>query len=195
MKSKDRRIFEALADTADRNRLAEISGFEKREIDNFFIRVADRLWREDVAGNNPIETLQINVDGASRGNPGPSAAGVALRDEEGTIIDAFGRPLGECTNNVAEYRALVIALERAAEFGAKRVEVFTDSQLMEKQMKGEYRVKNSGIIPLYEKARSLSGKFEDFRITHVKRAENAYADSLANEALDRLKKKSKKKER
>lgn len=192
MKSKDRAIFDAIAQSADRDRLAKLAGFDRREIDNFFIRVADRLWRGEVKQTAAVKKLVINVDGASRGNPGPAAAGVVLRDEDGTVIDAFGRHLGECTNNVAEYRALVIALERASEFGARVVEVKTDSQLMEKQMKRQYRVKNHNLVPLYERATALAGKFDSFDISHVGREENSYADSLANKALDKLKKNSKK---
>ncbi|HVS39538.1 MAG TPA: ribonuclease HI family protein [Gemmataceae bacterium] len=131
--------------------------------------------------------LHIHTDGASRGNPGPAAyAYVIQRDGEEPIEEA-GR-IGRMTNNQAEYTALVRALEHALELGAEhRVLVHSDSELLVKQMRGEYRVKNEDLRDLYEEARALSGRFRGgVTFRHVRREENARADALGNEALDGL---------
>ncbi len=128
--------------------------------------------------------LVIHVDGASRGNPGQAGCGIFIQDKEGRVVKRVRRKLGIATNNVAEYSALVTALEQARSLGASSVSIFADSELMVKQIKGQYRVKNEGLKPLYIKAKSIIEEFERFRITHVLRAKNKDADKLANEAID-----------
>jgi len=125
------------------------------------------------------------TDGAARGNPGPAGAGVMLKTEAGEVLAAEGQFLGHTTNNVAEYKALLLGLERALELGVKRLEVRADSELLIKQLKGEYRVKNAGLRPLYEQALTLLRRFEDARLKHVRREHNVEADRLANEGIDR----------
>lgn len=123
------------------------------------------------------------ADGGSRGNPGPASLGAVL-EQEGKVIDSLSEFIGTATNNIAEYSGLVRILERALEIGIRNIEVRMDSELVVKQILGQYRVKNAGLIPLYEKARSLSGRFAQFKIVHVRREFNKEADRLANLALD-----------
>ena len=125
----------------------------------------------------------IHVDGGSRGNPGPAGAGAVIKI--GTEIQAtVSKFLGTTTNNVAEYTGLVLALEKALHLGIKQVDVYMDSELAVKQMKGIYRVKNDKLIPLHAKAKILAAKFQSFKISHVRREYNKDADRLANEAMD-----------
>ncbi|MEE8352899.1 MAG: ribonuclease HI family protein [Dehalococcoidales bacterium] len=129
--------------------------------------------------------LRINSDGASRGNPGQSAIGATVKDEQGRLVASVSRTIGRATNNQAEYRALIAALEKAAELGAQRVDVCLDAELVVRQLQGRYRVKSAALRPLYLRAAGLLGKFEAFTIAAVPRTENAEADHLANQALDR----------
>lgn len=127
----------------------------------------------------------INIDGGSRGNPGPAAAGVVIAAaDDGTVLHQAGVFIGKATNNVAEYNGLLEGLRRAAKLGATEVEVFSDSELMVKQINGEYRVKNAGLKPLFEQANSLAGQFERFNIRHVSREDNQAADMMANRAMN-----------
>ena len=132
----------------------------------------------------PGAELQIYIDGASRGNPGPAAAGVALKDMRGREIGTIKRRLGHVTNNVAEYRALLLGLEEATRLRAQRITLFSDSELLVRQMQGLYKVRSKDLQPLHAKAKALVRTFEEFDIIHIKRAKNARADALANEALD-----------
>jgi len=124
------------------------------------------------------------VDGASRGNPGPAAVGAVIKDEEGRLHSSISKRIGITTNNQAEYTALITALEKAISLGANRVEVKVDSELVVKQIKGIYRVKNAALKPLYQKAKQLQSTLASFTITHIPREQNSEADGLANEALD-----------
>ena len=124
------------------------------------------------------------TDGAARGNPGPAGIGVMLKTRSGDVIVAEGRSIGHATNNVAEYRALLLGLEKALERGVRRVEVRADSELLIKQLKSEYRVKHPGLRPLFEQAAAMLRRFETFRLTHVRREHNSEADRLANEGID-----------
>lgn len=129
----------------------------------------------------PIAT--VHIDGAARGNPGPAAYALSLvRPGLPPIEEA--QPMGTATNNVAEYSALIRALEVAVELGVKQLQVFSDSELLVKQMNGEYRVKNADLQDLYREANHLRKQFDQLTLTHVRRAENARADFLCNEALD-----------
>ena len=129
--------------------------------------------------------LIVNIDGGSRGNPGPAAAGVVIRSaDDGTVLQQVGVFLGRATNNVAEYGGLIEGLKRAAALGADEVEFISDSELLVRQMNGQYRVKNEGLKPLYEQANALARRFERFRISHVRREHNADADEMANRAMN-----------
>lgn len=124
------------------------------------------------------------ADGGSRGNPGPAASGAVLVDPGGQLLDEVGRYLGIATNNVAEWTALCIGLERAKERGIRRLAVRLDSELVVKQMRGEYRVKHEALQPLHRRAQTLLRAFEHVDIKHVPRKQNALADRLVNDILD-----------
>ena len=137
------------------------------------------------ASSQPLEWITANVDGGARGNPGPAGYGVFIRDAEGTPIKQLSEYLGHRTNNVAEYSALLAALEYAVAHGHRALKVVSDSELMVKQMTGQYRVNSPDLKPLYEKARSLVRQLDKFAIEHVLRVKNQQADRLANDAMDR----------
>ena len=131
------------------------------------------------------ETLTLEFDGGSRGNPGPAGVGVVVRSQDGTPLVTLGRFIGHATNNVAEYRALISALEKAKELGAKRILIRGDSELIIKQMRGEYRVKNADLRELYDEAQFLLHQFDQAGFQHNLRDKNKLADRLANLAMDR----------
>lgn len=132
--------------------------------------------------------LIINVDGGSRGNPGPAATGVVISTPDGVEVLTRGEYIGEATNNVAEYRALLDALRRAPDYlrkvPAPELEIRSDSELLVRQMKGEYRVKNAGLKPLAIEAQRLMRGFAKVRFVHVYREDNARADRLCNLAMN-----------
>src|SRR5262245_60158530 len=127
---------------------------------------------------------RLFTDGGSRGNPGPAAFAYVLEAEDGTVLDARGEAIGVATNNVAEYRALVAGLARAAELGIDELEVVSDSELVVKQMRGEYRVKNAALRELSIDAARLARQIGNVTYTAVRREHNELADRLVNEALD-----------
>jgi ribonuclease HI len=127
---------------------------------------------------------KLSTDGGARGNPGPAAYGYVLEAEDGTVLDARGETIGVATNNVAEYRALIAGLEKAVELGIDELEVVSDSELLVKQMQGEYRVKNEALRELNDEANSLERKLGRVRYAAVRREHNELADKLVNEALD-----------
>ena len=127
---------------------------------------------------------KLFTDGGSRGNPGPAAYGFVIEAEDGHVLAAQGEAIGTATNNVAEYSGLVAGLERAAELGVRELEVVSDSELLVKQMQGEYRVNNEALKELWEEATDLERRFSRVRYTAVRRAHNELADRLVNEALD-----------
>lgn len=126
----------------------------------------------------------LYCDGASRGNPGPAAIGTVLYDGQGRVVAELGGAIGVATNNVAEYRALAAGLEIALSRGVRRLAVRLDSQLLVRQVAGEYRVKSAHLKPLYREVMSLIDRFDEVVVQHVPREENTVADALANEALD-----------
>ena len=138
--------------------------------------------------DEPSKRLTIYVDGASRGNPGPAAVGVVIKDEKGITTLKASSSIGRATNNQAEYTALIMALQEAKRLRASHVEIRTDSQLMAQQITGNYRVRNAHIRPLFEQAMQLLTTFQHCSIDHIPRDLNSEADALANEALDKLKK-------
>ena len=125
------------------------------------------------------------VDGASRGNPGPAAAGVVLKDAKGEVVKTLSVPIGHTTNNVAEYTALILAMHEALFLGAKEFEVFTDSELVAKQWSGDYKIKDASLKVLHLLASSLKRGFKKISVSHVRREQNKLADAEANRALNR----------
>jgi ribonuclease HI len=130
------------------------------------------------------EKLNIHIDGASRGNPGDAGAGVEIVDEQKRPVLESKKYLGQTTNNVAEYQALIIAFQESLTLGVGQVEVYTDSELLANQWNGIYKVKNPGLLPLMGQARRLASQFRTCTVTHVGRELNKRADKLANQAID-----------
>jgi ribonuclease HI len=136
------------------------------------------------APKHATPAYSANIDGGSRGNPGPAAYGVVIRGPGGAIVAKLKKYIGRSTNNVAEYYGLIAALDYAQSHGIRTLCVESDSELLVKQMRGQYRVKSAELQPLFERARKMARNFEAFRIDHVYRERNTEADALANEALD-----------
>jgi ribonuclease HI len=131
-----------------------------------------------------ISKVIICTDGAARGNPGPAAIGATLKDEQGNQIATISRRIGTTTNNQAEYRAVITALEKAVKLGVKDVELRADSELVIKQINGWYKVKNVALRPLYQEVVKLIGLLDRFKASYIPRERNSEADALANKALD-----------
>ena len=166
---------------------SEVIGGVKRHDHTGEAKAAAVTDDRDVAGlgTSPLEgRVRFWIDGGSRGNPGPSAIGVVVEDADGGVLQTLGQVIGTGTNNVAEYRALLAALDVADRIGAQVIEVVSDSELLVRQMRGEYKVKNEGLRPLFEEARDRAAGFCGFTIRHVERKLNARADALVNQALD-----------
>lgn len=128
--------------------------------------------------------LTIFTDGVARGNPGEGGFGVIIKDTNGTIIEEVGGYIGVTTNNIAEYTALLTALKTALKYSDGKIIVYSDSELMVRQLNGIYKVKNEGLLPLYQEAKKLTSNFSDFIIEHIPREKNKEADSLANKAVN-----------
>jgi ribonuclease HI len=135
--------------------------------------------------NLNVKKIVINVDGAARGNPGPAAIGAIIRDENGHTLGRISRSIGVTTNNQAEYQAIIAALEKAVEDGARQVIIKSDSELVVNQINGRYKIKNTALRPLYQQVVRLAGSLKSFSITCIPREQNAGPDALANQALDR----------
>jgi len=131
-----------------------------------------------------VKKIIVYCDGAARGNPGPAGAGVLILDENGSVLFELSKYLGETTNNQAEYRALILALEEAKKHKADDIHIYSDSELMVRQIKGEYRVKNGGLKELYKIAVGKLKSFKKFHIEYLPREKNTLADNLANRAID-----------
>ena len=131
--------------------------------------------------------LTAYVDGAARGNPGPAGIGIYIEDGSGTVLKEIGEPLGRTTNNVAEYSALIRALEEGRALGGVTIKIFTDSELMAHQLNGRYKVKAEHLLPLYQRAARLLALFEKATVTHVRRELNKRADALSNLGADQVK--------
>ena len=130
-----------------------------------------------------IKRAVIFTDGMAKPNPGPAAIGATIKDEQGKLISSISQPIGPATNNQAEYRAIIAALEEAIKLGADQVDIHSDSELVVRQVKGQYRVKNASLKPLYQKVKQLQSQLEGFTITHIPRQQNREADNLASKAL------------
>jgi ribonuclease HI len=136
------------------------------------------------ASSFAVAAYRANIDGGSRGNPGPASYGVVIRDPRGEVVAKLKKYIGRSTNNVAEYFGLIAALDYAQAHGIRALRVESDSELLVRQMQGLYKVKSAELRPLFERARKMAQALESFRIEHVFREKNAEADALANEALD-----------
>ncbi|MDI3540479.1 Bifunctional protein [Koleobacter methoxysyntrophicus] len=131
-----------------------------------------------------MEKLVIYTDGASRGNPGDAGIGVIIYDDKQNVIEKIGEYIGQTTNNIAEYTALKIALEKAVELKANKVDLYLDSELVVKQIKGEYQVKNKGLALIYREIKELLKNFKEYNINYISRTMNKEADRLANLSID-----------
>jgi ribonuclease HI len=171
-------IFAALAQGLDLPGVEARFGLNPEDLQELF-QEASTLYRDRGEG-----FWRLHCDGASRGNPGPAGAGMVLFDPQGRLQANQGRYLGEATNNVAEYQALLLGLEEAHRLGVKKLRVLADSELMVKQLNGRYRVKAPHLIPLWRAAVNALKKFESWAIAHVPREENRLADEAANRAID-----------
>ena len=140
--------------------------------------------------STPPEALEreavLWTDGAARGNPGPAGIGAILKSETGEVLYTGSEYLGHTTNNVAEYKAVLLGLAGALAQGISRIEVRADSELLIKQLRGEYRVKSPGLKPLFEEARRLIARFTSVKLTHIRRELNGEADRLANQGIDKV---------
>ncbi|MGO9588459.1 MAG: reverse transcriptase-like protein [Candidatus Acidiferrales bacterium] len=148
------------------------------------LHASARLFSDSTSAGPPSGVYVANIDGASRGNPGPASYAVVMRDPNGKIILELGKKLGRDTNNVAEYYALLAALDYAASHNIHALRIRSDSELLVRQMQGRYKVKSPDLKPLYERASKLARHFEYFVVEHVRRESNREADALANLALD-----------
>jgi dinuclear metal center YbgI/SA1388 family protein len=158
-----------------------------------YSRSATSIWEEITANEESAETmagpeegenLRLHVDGGARGNPGPAGIGAVLLDGEGNTVAELAEVIGEATNNVAEYKALIAGVEMALGRGISSLDIYSDSELIVKQIDGSYRVKNAGLRPLFDQAKAALSRLESYRLIAVRREENAHADALVNKALD-----------
>ena len=134
-----------------------------------------------------VTRVTIYTDGAARSNPGPAAIGCVIKDEKGNTVATISRCLGATTNNQAEYRAVIAALEKAVSLGARQVVLYSDSELVVKQINGQYKIKHAALRPLYMEIVRLAGALESFKVFNIPRERNKEADALANRALDSVK--------
>jgi ribonuclease HI len=188
VKGRGGAVFRALAEGLDLHQVCERFGLTPDELRKLFREVAEHFGEsEDCAPQvypPAAGVWSLYSDGASRGNPGQAGAGVLLKDAAGDIRLQASKYLGQATNNVAEYQALLFGLQKARELGVKNIQVFADSELLVRQLKGQYRVKAPHLLPLYEAAQRALKAFETFAISHVPREMNSLADRLANQAID-----------
>jgi ribonuclease HI len=162
-------------------------GMTEAELRDFF-RKLDRLLpmeQPPVQSCADDESVVLNADGGSRGNPGPAGYGFVLKESSGRVLCERGGFIGRATNNEAEYAGLLAGLEAALEAGARRILARLDSELLVKQLNGAYKVKSRNLMPYFLKARQILERFESWRVEHVRRELNSRADELANEAMDR----------
>jgi len=141
---------------------------------------------EPAASATSSAAYRANIDGGSRGNPGPASYGVVIRDPRGQIIAKLKKYIGRTTNNVAEYYGLIAALDYAQQHAIRALRIESDSELLVRQMRGQYKVKSPELRPLFERASKMARAFDVFKIDHVYREQNAEADALANEAMDEV---------
>ncbi|MEE9200758.1 MAG: ribonuclease HI family protein [Candidatus Brocadiales bacterium] len=185
-KISDQELLELIRKAIDPDSIA--SGdprVTRKMLKEFFDRMGAAVGPKQDSGKKKVGgRVLIYTDGASRGNPGRAGIGVVIYDGEHNVLDEIAEYIGEATNNVAEYRALIRGLERALEYPPVKVEVFCDSELVVKQMNGQYKVKAPSILPLHREARKLIGRLPEWRLQYIPREENIQADALANKAID-----------
>ncbi len=181
-------ILEAMARTraltALRGELADLPPATLRMALEEASHLLRRLATSRRSGKPAARSLILHIDGAARGNPGPAGIGVVLWDEAGAFREEHHAYIGEATNNVAEYEALLFGARKAKELGYAAVKVFSDSELLVRQIRGQYRVKNPRLRVLYDQVQDLVRSFDAFEIAHVGRGMNARADLLANKAIE-----------
>ena len=173
--------------------------FSRRQVDELFGRLAENLGREGPAqGAPPSEAegdrqvsrhVRLYCDGAASGNPGPAGIGLVIYAEDGSELQAWGAPIGRATNNVAEYRALIEGLSRALELGVREIDVLSDSQLLIRQLTGQYRVKSRALAELHAQAVALLSRFESWKAEHISRNDNQRADKIAAAQIKKARKK------
>jgi ribonuclease HI len=168
--------------------LKAFPGLSRERLTRLLERLADNAVSVpgglEPEGNSTHHRVRVYSDGAARGNPGPSGAGAVLVEPSGQIVDRLGKYLGVRTNNYAEYMGLLLGLTRARELGVNEVEVFTDSELMIRQLAGRYQVKSPTLRPLYQQALKLLNDFSRVKLVHVPREMNTAADEMSNRAID-----------
>lgn len=173
------KILKTLAETFDiAKTMKRFPEIPKEEIQSLLLQFADTFKKREV--------VTIYVDGAARGNPGHAGIGVLILSEDGKVLRRIGKYLGKTTNNVAEYQALITALKEAKAMGVSTIKVFADSELMVKQIKGEYKIKSEGLKPLYKESMALLMHFDGYDIIHINREKNSEADRLANQGIDTM---------
>ena len=184
----DPELLRAVYRSLDWDKLVrDFPGVNLRDVKALFRRLAMLLPAAEAAvdtGGDLVEEVIIHADGGSRGTPGPAGYGVVLHDCQGRVLAERGVFIGRATNNEAEYQGLIAGLKMARELGAASVSVRADSQLIVRQVNGEYRVRCAHLRPLYEEAHSLLESFATWRIEHIRREQNCRADELANQAMD-----------
>ena len=184
------KFLKNLAETLDLTKtMKDFPEVNSQDIRLFFLKLADNFkitGHISTSAHLMSESSMVNiyVDGASRGNPGEAGIGLVIVTRDGKVLKEAGRYLGKTTNNVAEYQALISALKEAKLLGIEAIKIFADSELMVKQIKGEYKVKSAGLLPLYQEAKALLMKFSRYDIIHINREKNTEADRLANQAID-----------
>ncbi|MCL4501668.1 MAG: ribonuclease HI family protein [Deltaproteobacteria bacterium] len=171
-------VFRALAEGGDLARVRERFGLTQDQLQAIFQDAADYYYTLEEG------TWSLYSDGASRGNPGQAGVGVVLVDPYGQIAVRNLKYLGQATNNVAEYRGLLLGLEMARNLGIKKIQIYSDSELLVRQINGAYRVKKPHLLALWQQARRELQQFESFEVIHVPRELNREADRLANQAID-----------
>ncbi len=180
---KKTELLKAIYQALQWDRLYEIAPEATRqEVDELFQDIRRLLGpspEEDLASEVAGGEAVVRCDGASSGNPGPAGIGMVIQTPDGREVLAWGRYIGEATNNVAEYRAAVAGLRKALELEVRRVRLLTDSELLVRQISGEYRVKNAGLKPLHRELRETLAEFEEWEVEHVAREENRRVDRLA----------------
>ena len=179
-----RRLCEARAGTQALDLPSDLSPQEAVEAVRAAVKLLEPSPRVRPRAAGVRGKVRVHIDGAARGNPGPAGVGVLILGPNGEVVERLHRFIGEATNNVAEYQALLLALERVLERGYTDLEVRSDSELLVRQIQGRYQVKNPGLRPLYAAARERLAALRSFDIRHVPREENAEADRLANRGID-----------
>jgi ribonuclease HI len=157
---------------------------EKRRRERAAAEERERAAAAAAAELERAKRTRLYTDGAARGNPGPAGAGAVIVSPDGHIVAKIGKFLGESTNNVAEYMGLILGLKRAKAMGIKELDVYSDSELIVKQLAGDYAVKADHLRPLFDEARSLLEGFSEIQVRHIPREENAQADAMSNRAID-----------